>query len=414
MRDVAMYYGIVDKWDDMFQPVAQIWREWAACFAEHGMQSLSCAWLRKHGMFRLYERAQKNGIDLQAIAERFGVLTEWQESQDPLSRCKSDLTAILEEHGASALRCTWLLENGHGGLYARMLRASYTLKDFGEEMQISLEYEPLTKQDIRQGFDEVFDKWGHIPPAPFLIQNGYATLAGNYNRLGFTIDEIRLWYGITNERRCHVGICWDSYAERALADFLTSCGVSIEKGRWYPSSFEAENGHKAKYDMHFVANQGDLCGRRIDVEVWGGPRHGGDMLVYNQKRKRKEDFHATSPCFVGIEYDHVFDLSRLAPLMATYIDTDAREPQQFEVQSYAGRTWSVLDGVLPTAVTVYKHLGLIPSQSWFQKKHKKYQGRKVEDWEPKGWDNFLHTARKQFGSLPNLRLAVQKVIDAEQ
>lgn len=58
LRQVAMYYGIADEWDDIFGSVSQIWRDWEACFAEHGMQSLSCAWLKEHGMLRLYTRAQ--------------------------------------------------------------------------------------------------------------------------------------------------------------------------------------------------------------------------------------------------------------------------------------------------------------------------------------------------------------------
>ena len=401
-----MYYDKQQEWDDLFGSIPQIWRDWETCFAQHGMQCINCSWLKEHNLLRLWGRARKHEISLQDIAKHLGVLTEWHDSHDLLGKCKADLNAIFEQHGPTALRCTWLMENGHSGLYARMLRSNLTFEDFAQELQVSLQHSVLTKQAIRDGFDEVFAKWGHIPPAPFLIQNGYATLAGNYNRLGFTIDEIRKWYGVANERRCHLGICWASYGERLLSDFLTSCGITVQPGQWYPPAFQRRYKCKAKYDIHFVATQGAQSGQRINVEVWGGPRH-SDRAKYIAKRKIKEEYHRGDQSFLGIEYDDVFHPARLPEIIEQHVDVKSRKEPEFACKFYAGSSWSMLDGVLPTAVNIYNRLGHIPPYTWFCKKN----GRDVKEWEPLSWEWFLELARKHHGGIRNLRYEVQKVVD---
>src|SRR5712664_535832 len=149
---------------------------------------------------------------------------------------------------------------------------------------------------------EMVGREGHLPAAGKLQAMGYGMMTNclyKHGRSWADLREAAESFETSSFVPSRNGLRWRSHPEASLSNFLFSRGVTHEKGRKYPESYSKFSGKKyGYYDLHFF----DICGRVIDVEIWGDKPNGHGEAAYKKVRVLKQKYNSGRTTFLGIHY----------------------------------------------------------------------------------------------------------------
>lgn len=177
----------------------------------------------------------------------------------------------------------------------------------------------LSWDEIVARAKHVVDKEGFLPPAAYFQKNDNGNLIHNLYKSGKTWADLRTAVGSFDGStfvESRSGQRWLSHAEASLSNFLYARGISHDKGRRYPTEYEAFSGRKSGfYDLHFQSRSGD----DIDVEIWGDKPHPDAEERYAETRRLKEEFHGNRKTFLGIHHLDCHSDKTLERLLFPYL-----------------------------------------------------------------------------------------------
>ncbi len=320
-----------------------------------------------------------------------------KSNEQKTEECLQEFRELFDEHGMKVLHSVWLHAN-RSGLYSRIEKAQKNpLRFVAEKLGVLHEYEEQSKrlycetsgrtrwtdEKIDETIKEIIEKYKCFPSRDKLNKDGYKGFVSVLFRRGITLESISEKYNLSERARrtSRNGMLWDSCAESCAANFLWSRGIDIERGGAYDKKFKEINGRDAKYDIEFIGSVGDYEGKRIYVEIWGDLDN--KKNTYSVVRKMKEDFNIGNPCFLGMQYQDCYNEKKLIKIFEKYIGI--REPVRFcndHDKLVNPSQWSLIDSVLAKCRIICENIegGILPPYAWFTKT-KLYSSRQAHDWE---------------------------------
>lgn len=336
------------------------------------------------------------------------------------------LQALFDMHGVECLTHSWL-NTEHS--YIAMKTKLHTLEAFAKENGVLREYLSHRQKvhaagrrkivsnrghitwDARKIHEitlEIIDKYSHIPPIEFLKANGYQSYPNAVYKIGKTMDDMRTDYNVTkpSDNRSLDGQVWLSMAETCFANFLLARGVQVTPGHWYGESFQAEHGHRAKYDAHFTATDGKMKGQRMDVEIFGG-RRCASQEKYKIVQAHKEEFHTGVATFLAIPYEKCYKEKTLEIALEPYIGRLEVSNVPIHLTKWPSVMWSFYEDILNTAREIQDHMSdrRFPSINWLART-RYHKNRQVESWEPSSWRRFTRQLAS-IGGVRKIHVALQ-------
>jgi hypothetical protein len=166
------------------------------------------------------------------------------------------------------------------------------------------------------------------------------------------------------------GMRWLSQGEASLSNFLYARRIVHRKGELYAPGYSEQSGRNyGRLDMHFLSNTANW----IDVEVWGDIPDALTRGRYKATRALKENWQASNPNFLGIQYRDCLSDARLTKILAQYIGIV--EPFQFEKPTdhfIETVHWSSYEELLASCKEFATKMpdGIFPGESWLRKRGK--------------------------------------------
>ena len=312
----------------------------------------------------------------------------------------------IDTYGFAALNISDMTKHGHDKLYNVLLKYKLKVSTVASLLGRSEEFERLRQKRAKDGkaraiitshqvswnqdtFDdiarEIVQKYNCIPATSFLSANNYHMFVTKIKEFAQDPSSLREKFdnGNAHKLRSADGKVWLSFAETCLANFQIARGIGVMHGRLYPDAYALTIDRQCgRYDMHFTAVSGDLSGKEILVEVWGGGI-AANSDRYAATRKATEDFHNYDKCFLGIEYKDCYKEIRLTTLLEPYIGSPN---VTFSYSGVPTCQSSVFEMVVQECKHVYENMPdkLLPSQNWLLR-NGSYSERHVLHWEAPSW-----------------------------
>lgn len=327
-------------------------------------------------------------------------------SQDTeTDKCVKEFKKLYRIHGIQVLATKWMKQNSKHLHYRIGQLVKNPLTFVAEKLGILKEYEEhrvksyclnsgrtrWTDDKIDETIKEIIKRYDCFPSIAKLEQDGNKGFVSAIFRRGMTIEGISEKYNLSerSKRTSRNGSLWDSFAETCAANFLWGRGIDIERGGSYDSKYKEINGKDGRYDIEFIGSVGDYEGKRIYVEIWGDLR----SEKYAIRRKMKEDFHKDNPYFLGMQYRDCYNEKKLVTIFEKYIGI--LEPSRFVNQHdklVNTSQWSLIDSVIAKCKIICENIddGILPPLGWFTKS-KTYSGRQNYEFE-KGLGNMGNLA----------------------
>lgn len=295
--------------------------------------------------------------------------------------------AMYQREGIKAFVFDALLR--HRSLYWALYKQGLTQGKLLDELGLTEEYtafkdaQPLVRAGgvtmrwtwarIIETAKAVAAKEGSLPPAGWFQSNGYGSLVQALYKSGHTWDQLQAELGDFKKSsfvQSRNGMRWRSHPEASLSNFLYARGIEHRRGDHYPDDYAKQSSSKYGYfDLHFRADSGEW----IDVEIWGDKPLGHGEENYGQRRREKERFNRSNPCFLGIHYADCFKEGELSTILEPYLSK--RAPFRFDEPTdplIPTTHWSNADELLAycRALAAAMPNGEFPTEEWLRKRGK--------------------------------------------
>lgn len=304
---------------------------------EQGVKNLTSRKLKKAG---LLNGIKHHKILVSKLKEQFNcedIVNNEKEKNNKikLDDAKDELTKLYKNKGLSVLNTDWLCKYSPD-IYKIFRKNRYSIQNFADECGCGEKYKGMkadtvtkkanksvrTEENFWKEAEEVHAEWGHFPSAEILRKNGYSKFCSDlYTKQFTTLQKLNDKFDVPGhyKRLSRNGLYMDSEAEVCVVNFLLARESNFIKGEKYPEEFRLKYGRGGIYDGHFTATTGEFKGKRINIEIWGGPRLRKKQEQYNEKRKHKEEFHKNDKQFLGIEYEDCYSEDKLTERFKPYI-----------------------------------------------------------------------------------------------
>lgn len=328
-----------------------------------------------------------------------------------MEQCEEEFKKLYNKNGEKIFTFTWLFDNGYRKLYD-----TYThIKDCSLEKLVkkyeiyeewkknkkenhkkrpdliikNIKNKKWTDENIDQTMLFIIKKYGYLPPADHIddeignLKKFHSALLRNggipfYKNKYCIIDRLRN-YDILNRR-------WRSFPEAACSNFLISKDIIPSIGEKYNENYKKIYGKSAWYDLHFIS---PLTGKKINIEIWGGP--GINNIGFDDYEKQKENkikYHNNDDTFLHFNYRKAYKLENLEKIFFPYIGN--RITLNLNNDIIDPTKWTLFNEILEKTKNICTHFdnGIFPPVNWFLKKCN-FKNRKIDDWEDKSWCGFI-------------------------
>ncbi len=399
-------------------------KKWKIIIEEHGFQAMSNKWTIDNGYKSLWVRTRLTAkLTMMDITQALGKQVEFEEylkrisfdfeaktSEEIIDLIRYRWKLIYDEHGIKGISSHWARSNGFSNLASWTLKMKLNPEKIADTLDILKEFKEsrrCTQEKYDRIVQEVIDKYGCLPQADFLTKNGYSIIATHIREFGISYKALRDRFNVSDVKlQALNGMYVDSFAECAFINYLYAHGIQVNPPARYPEQYSIETKQAyGKYDPGFVATHGELAGREVLVEIFGGSPGGNSDYARVQKAKMK--FNERYDNFLAIDYLKCYSDQDLANTLRPFIGDPPRLIFDSKIIEAPAIMLSRVDNTLKRCQEICEKMpdGLLPPVTWFNR-NQKYKNRTRADWEPDTWSG-LTDAVNRLG-WPKVRLLMKR------